>query len=80
MGDGRAKIDKEKCKGCVLCTEACPQKILEMSTKVNKRGLHYVEITDTGKCTGCALCALVCPDCAIEIGIEKESAGNKKTK
>lgn len=61
------KIDKERCKGCMLCIDVCPQKILKISDDVNKRGTRYIIVTDPGKCTGCGLCVLMCPDCAIEI-------------
>jgi len=63
----KIKIDTEKCKGCMYCIGVCPQKVLEASKTVNKRGMQYVVIKDPKKCTGCALCALVCPDCVIEI-------------
>ncbi len=64
------RIDKEKCKGCVLCVEVCPVKSLEIGAKANKKGLRSAAMTDPSKCTGCGLCALVCPDCAIEIEVK----------
>ena len=63
----KIKIDLEKCKGCMYCIGVCPQKALEASKKVNKRGMQYVVMKAPEKCTGCGLCALVCPDCVIEI-------------
>ena len=65
------KINCEKCKGCSLCIGVCPQKILKLSDKINKRGMQYIVIEDEDKCTACGLCIMMCPDSAIEI-IEKE--------
>ncbi|MBU0684185.1 MAG: 4Fe-4S dicluster domain-containing protein [Candidatus Omnitrophota bacterium] len=62
------KIDKEKCKGCLLCLKVCPkQNVLERSKDLNKRGAQFIVIKHADECTGCALCAIMCPDCAIEI-------------
>ncbi|MFH0734542.1 MAG: ferredoxin family protein [bacterium] len=59
-------IDIEKCKGCELCVEACPQEALEKSRTVNNKGyLYIVKVDDT--CTGCVSCALVCPEGAITV-------------
>ncbi|MBU2494014.1 MAG: ferredoxin family protein [Bacteroidetes bacterium] len=59
-------IDIEKCKGCELCIEACPQGSLETSRKVNNKGyLYIVKVEDT--CTGCTNCALVCPEGGITV-------------
>lgn len=69
-------IDKEKCKGCMLCVKACPQKTIKASGKVNKSGQQYVIVEHPEKCTGCALCFLMCPDCAIEI--EKTDDGENR--
>ncbi len=60
-------IAQNKCKGCELCVSACPKKIICLSQKMNKKGLHYVEIIDQDKCIACGLCFQVCPDVAIEI-------------
>ena len=60
-------IDREKCKGCELCTLVCPQNILIMSNSFNKKSYHPVEQINPEKCTGCAFCAMTCPDVAIEV-------------
>lgn len=61
----------DTCKGCGLCVDACPKKILRISPDViNKKGHHPAEITDEAACVGCASCATMCPDCVIKI--EKE--------
>ncbi|MGD2278822.1 MAG: 4Fe-4S binding protein [Candidatus Omnitrophota bacterium] len=64
-------IDKERCKGCLLCINVCPQKALGLSTAVNKKGNRYVILKHPDKCTCCGLCAIICPDTAIEIAEEK---------
>lgn len=64
---GRIVINSEKCKGCFLCVEACPKKILKSSDKFNAKGNFTVIFDDkNNECVGCALCAKSCPDMAIE--------------
>ena len=61
-------IDEERCKGCCLCIDACPKKIISANgEKLNSKGFHPVRILEIEKCIGCAFCATICPDCAIEI-------------
>lgn len=64
MAKGRVVIDEARCKGCALCTTACPQGVLVMAhDRLNARGYHPVLFEDPqGNCTGCALCAVMCPD------------------
>ena len=63
---GDIKIDIEKCKGCELCVESCPEDVIAMSKEVNNKGyLYAVKIEDN--CTGCTNCALVCPDAVITV-------------
>ena len=57
----------ERCKGCALCTVACPKKIIVMSTAFNNKGYNFSTCVDESQCIGCALCAKTCPDNAIEI-------------
>ena len=69
-------IDIEKCKGCELCVEACPQESLEQSRSVNQKGyLYIVKIEDN--CTGCTNCALVCPEGAITVYRQTEKSKEK---
>lgn len=70
---GDIVIDSEKCKGCEVCIDACPQEVLSITEKVNGKGYHYsVAVTDA--CTGCANCAIVCPDAVITVYRIKKSA------
>jgi 2-oxoglutarate ferredoxin oxidoreductase subunit delta len=61
-------INAELCKGCELCVEACPKKIIVIGTTPNGQG-YFTAVweVETHKCTGCALCAEMCPDIAIEV-------------
>lgn len=70
MAKGRAIVLEDRCKGCELCTTACPQGLIKMSKELNILGYHPAEVIDQSKCKGCALCAVICPDVAIEV--EKE--------
>jgi 2-oxoglutarate ferredoxin oxidoreductase subunit delta len=63
---GKAQINKDRCKGCGLCVEVCPNKVLEFTEDINKMGYIYPSPVGLG-CTGCAMCALVCPEVAIEV-------------
>jgi 2-oxoglutarate ferredoxin oxidoreductase subunit delta len=64
---GRIEIDKERCKGCGFCVEACPLKLLKMSDSFNRAGYFVACINDPDRCTGCAICANICPDIAITV-------------
>ncbi len=55
------RIKEELCKGCRICVEFCPKKVLIM-----KNG--KVKIDDIEKCIKCGLCELRCPDYAIYLG------------
>jgi 2-oxoglutarate ferredoxin oxidoreductase subunit delta len=64
----RIVINQEKCKGCLLCIESCPKKMIEPCNKINSKGCYPVRFLEEKKeCTGCALCATRCPDIAIEV-------------
>ncbi|MDR3048950.1 MAG: ferredoxin family protein [Elusimicrobiota bacterium] len=61
------KINSNKCKGCGLCINACPQKILSFSKEFNKKGYHWAVPEKTEACIGCGFCYQVCPDVCIEV-------------
>lgn len=81
MAKGRIEINVTTCKGCQLCTVACPQDIVQMSTdQPNAKGYYPALLVDPqGQCTGCALCAVACPDVCItvyrEVPVKAQRAG-----
>ncbi len=63
---GDIVIDIEKCKGCELCIEACPEDTLGLADQINAKGYRFaVKVQDN--CTGCGNCALVCPEAIITV-------------
>ncbi|MGE4344820.1 MAG: 4Fe-4S binding protein [Geoalkalibacter sp.] len=67
-------IDESRCKGCALCTIACPHGLLQLRKTINKQGFLPAGMI-AGKedqCTACALCAQMCPDLAIRVFREKK--------
>jgi 2-oxoglutarate ferredoxin oxidoreductase subunit delta len=63
---GSVIVEKDICKGCELCIQACPQDSLGLSTQINRSGYRYTVLVKDN-CTGCINCALVCPDAAITV-------------
>jgi len=64
---GKVIIDEEKCKGCQLCIEVCPNHVLGVAEFTNNFGYQPTRVIGKKKCSGCALCAVMCPDLAIEV-------------
>ncbi|QNB48429.1 4Fe-4S dicluster domain-containing protein [Thermanaerosceptrum fracticalcis] len=61
------KIYENLCKGCRLCIDVCPKKVLQISTKRGKQGYLIPEVTNNDSCTMCRQCEYTCPDMAIEV-------------
>jgi len=60
-------IDRNKCKGCLLCVSVCSKHSIEIDEQVNAKGIRTVRLKKNYECLGCAMCALVCPDVCIEV-------------
>jgi 2-oxoglutarate ferredoxin oxidoreductase subunit delta len=50
------------CKGCHICVEFCPPKVLEMGPNDDHPVIAHPE-----KCTACHFCDTHCPDLAIVV-------------
>jgi 2-oxoglutarate ferredoxin oxidoreductase subunit delta len=64
---GKLEIDRERCKGCLLCVRSCPTKVLEASIEPNSWGYYPVKAAFEEKCIACGNCYAVCPDVAITV-------------
>ena len=60
-------VDPDYCKGCGLCIDACPKKIISFSKKINSKGYHYAEVVKQADCIACKMCYQMCPDVAIKV-------------
>ena len=69
---GAIVVDTERCKGCALCMEACPQDVIALAKKANVHGYRNVEPANAEACVGCTSCAIVCPDGCITVYRKKE--------
>jgi NAD-dependent dihydropyrimidine dehydrogenase PreA subunit len=58
---GLLLVDANECKGCGLCIEACPPKVIALSEKLNHYGYRTATYAGSG-CTACGICFLVCPE------------------
>ncbi len=67
-------IDPKACKGCLLCVDQCPQKVLEVSHERSAKGSLLPQAVSVEKCSHCLLCEMICPDMAITV----EVAENEK--
>ena len=58
---GLLRVDVNECKGCGLCVEACPPKVIQLSERLNHYGYRTATYVGEG-CTGCGICFMACPE------------------
>lgn len=58
---GLLRVNEDECKGCGLCVEACPPKVIKLSERLNHYGYRTAMYAGQG-CTGCGICFLACPE------------------
>lgn len=63
----KLEFREDRCKGCGLCVDACPKKVLQVSDRINRAGYSVIECIDMEKCTSCTFCAEICPDVVITV-------------
>jgi 2-oxoglutarate ferredoxin oxidoreductase subunit delta len=64
---GRIEVNERLCKGCELCVDACPPRVIALAMdRITPKGYHPAFLIADG-CTGCAVCTVVCPEAAITV-------------
>ncbi len=64
----KVTIVENSCKGCGLCEDACPKKVIKRNPeKLNAKGFHPATLIDEDKCISCAFCATMCPESIITV-------------
>jgi 2-oxoglutarate ferredoxin oxidoreductase subunit delta len=58
---GKLRIDVDECKGCGLCIESCPPKVIRLRDGLNHYGYRTAEYAGAG-CTACGICFMACPE------------------
>jgi NADH-quinone oxidoreductase chain I len=61
---GEHELDIDKCVGCGLCAEICPNRAVEMVELPQEHKEKYPKTyprLDLGKCCFCGLCQDICP-------------------
>jgi NAD-dependent dihydropyrimidine dehydrogenase PreA subunit len=58
---GLLRVEENECKGCGLCVEACPPKVIRLREQLNHYGYRPAAYAGAG-CTACGICFLVCPE------------------
>ena len=73
--DGVAKVDPEKCVGCMSCASVCPRNLIVpvdygsyavVACASNAKGAVTIRGCSAG-CIGCGLCQKICPEGAIHV-------------
>jgi len=64
------EIIEKYCKGCHICIEFCPTKVLEM------KGI-IASVKNLDACIKCMQCELRCPDFAIRVSTEPDDGGKQ---
>lgn len=73
--DGVAKVNKEKCVGCMACANACPRSLIvpvnydsHITIACNSHAKGAVTVRGCSQgCIGCGLCVKICPEEAIHV-------------
>jgi len=61
LENAKVVVREDECKGCGLCIDACPEKVLFEQKHLNRMGYKPAGYTGQG-CSGCGYCFYQCPE------------------
>jgi ferredoxin len=75
-----AHIDREKCRGCGKCVEACPIQGIDMSHAPESPELNRKKaVVDSSICLGCGVCVLQCSRKAVTLNRREQRVLHPET-
>lgn len=63
-------LDREKCRGCLLCLDICPNELFVRDDKPNAGGDLPARMRYAEYCINCMKCVAICPDQAFEVPLQ----------
>lgn len=69
QGNAALIVNRDRCKGCDICVNACPPNILALDD------MDLIYVTDINQCIFCGICAERCPDFCFILERETEDKG-----
>jgi 2-oxoglutarate ferredoxin oxidoreductase subunit delta len=61
------QLDRERCKGCLLCLDVCPNDLIVTDSRPNLQGHFPVALVHADYCIQCRHCVDICPDQAFSL-------------
>lgn len=75
---GKIELDLDKCKGCVLCFDACPFEAVDIISRPGASGDDVVVSVVSDRCAECGFCVSACEFSAVSMsGLTKTDFQNK---
>lgn len=60
-------LDREKCRGCLLCLDICPNELFLRDSAPNASGALPALMRYPEYCINCMKCVAICPDQAFSV-------------
>jgi 2-oxoglutarate ferredoxin oxidoreductase subunit delta len=65
-------LDPERCQGCMLCLDICPNELFVPSDQLNQSGSLTAQMRYPEYCINCMRCVSICPEQAFDLPAQPE--------
>ncbi|PKL75555.1 MAG: hypothetical protein CVV27_14765 [Candidatus Melainabacteria bacterium HGW-Melainabacteria-1] len=66
---GLVELDRERCRGCLLCLDICPNELFVRDERPNASGALPALMRTPEYCLNCMRCVSICPDQAFDVPV-----------
>ena len=68
-GPAHVRLDRERCRGCLLCLDICPNELFVRDSQPNAAGALPALMQYQDYCINCMKCVAICPDQAFDVPV-----------